>query len=217
MDIIQGAGKVLADAERELRSLIEKGLRDQRYADVAHVAGVADGLAKLIQSNQLSCNEAASAVSNVAHMSSSKVSASPKSAPAAAALPNAPAKKVRTTSAATYPRFERDQDRLVKVGWSKKNREEYEHRAPHDSVIAFVRHLRKNVSDGELFDIDGLLPVYDSSGSEIPAYQLYMTLAWLRELGVLHRRGRDGYVVRAGSLDGDELNGHWAALPTRSQ
>ncbi|MCA9305050.1 MAG: hypothetical protein KDA16_00830 [Phycisphaerales bacterium] len=115
-----------------------------------------------------------------------------------------------------YPRFERDDDKLVKVGWSKKHREEYEHRAPRDAVNAFVRHLGSAVSEGHLFIVENLMPVLGVNGDdEVPAYQVYLTLKWLQDVGAVEKKGRDGYVLRNGALSSSGIDEYWAALPAR--
>jgi hypothetical protein len=115
-----------------------------------------------------------------------------------------------------YPRFHRDGDRLVKTGWSKKNRESYEHRAPRGTVIAFVRHLVSRVGAGEVFGIEGLLPVPDVSNGEVPAYQVYLTLAWLRTVGAIEKKGRDGYRLVSDGLAEKRLDEYWSQLPEHS-
>ena len=47
MCTIRKARKVLADAEGALRGLMEEGLKQQRYGDVAQIAALAEGVAKL--------------------------------------------------------------------------------------------------------------------------------------------------------------------------
>jgi len=117
---------------------------------------------------------------------------------------------------AKYPRFERDGDKLVKVGWSKKKREQYEHRAPYEVVLACARHLASHALAGKVFAMENLLPVPDASGGEIPAYQAYLTLAWLRQAGAVEKKGRDGYVLRDESLAGDGFDKLWASLSARA-
>lgn len=197
MGTIQDARNILTDAEVQLRQLIERGLREQRYEDIAEIAGLAQGIAQLLR------------VRVPAHCESAI--STPRASPAS--TKNMPAKPARTG----YPRFERDGDRLVKVGWSKKNKSSYEHRAPKDAVIAFARHLLGSVSEGKPFVVESLLPVPDVvSGGELPAYQVYLVLAWFRREGIVEKKGRDGYVLRGGSLDNDVMDKIWSGLPERS-
>ena len=55
------------------------------------------------------------------------------------------------------------------------------------------------------------MPVPDSAGGEIPSYQVYLTLAWLRHVGAVEKKGRSGYVLRSG-LDLDAI---WDRIPVR--
>jgi hypothetical protein len=100
--------------------------------------------------------------------------------------------------------------------WSKKSKKEYEHRVPKEIVLTFVRHLGQTIPAGTVFDVEGLLPVQDLSGDEIPAYQVYVTLAWLRDAGVVEKKGRDGYVLREGSVVNGGIEDLWQSLPARS-
>lgn len=208
MDTIQAGQRVLRNAESELRDLIQKALSEQHYPAVKVLADFADGVAKLLQANGI-------AAASVAPISSDRR----VRATAATQTKNAasPPKQNRTSAnKPKYPRFDRDDDRLVKVGWSKKSKKEYEHRVPKDVVISFVRHLGQNVGAGKVFDVEGLLPVQDASGDEIPAYQVYVTLAWLRDSGALEKKGRDGYVLRDGAIFSGSIDALWESLPARS-
>lgn len=198
MGTIQDAKGVLAAAEGSLRQLIEQAMREQRYPDVAAIAGLAEGLAKLIQGR--------------ASESAAMFGASEQSLNAAAGKPAAG--KSRKTE---YPHFVREGDKLVKIGWSKKNKSSYEHKAPRAAVNAFARHLAGNVVEGKVFVIEDLFPVPDiSNGGDLPSYQVYVTLAWLRQEDVIQKKGRDGYILRRGGLGDGALDKLWAALPARS-
>lgn len=116
-----------------------------------------------------------------------------------------------------YPRFERDGDRLVKIGWSKKNKEAYEHRAPREAVDAFVRHLASHVAPGKVFAMEDVMPVPDpGTGVDLPAYQAYLVLAWLRHVGAVEKKGKDGYVLRNGMLTGGKFEVFWSDITPRS-
>ena len=204
MDMIQDAQHVLREAEGSLRRLMEQGLKHNRYAEVAQIAPLADGISRLLRGE--------SAMGT------------------ARALPGlftngAPAlrKTRRAKSPASrgpkgdYPRFERDGDRLVKIGWSKKNRAAYEHRAPREAVNAFVRHLASHVAPGKVFAMEDVMPVPDpGTGVDLPAYQAYLVLAWLRHIGAVEKKGKDGYVIRNASFAGGEMDSLFARIPVRS-
>jgi hypothetical protein len=196
---IQDARRILSEAETKLRELITAALNEQRYADVAHVAGLADGVARLL-----------GGVAVVPGVTT--LSAGGHTPDANEHRPSRGSKRPKKA----YPRFERDGDKLVKIGWSKKNKSSYEHRAPREAVIAFTRHLAGSADEGKVFVVEDLLPVPDvANGGEIPAYQIYLTLAWLRDVGAVAKKGRDGYVLRGGGLANGALDKFWASLPAR--
>lgn len=208
MDTIQAGQKVLRDAESELRDLIQRALSEQRYPAIKVLADFADGVAKLLQVNGIATAPAAPMSSEL------RARATPTRTKDAARSP--PKQNRPGANKPTYPRFDRDGNRLVKVGWSKKSKKEYEHRVPKDVVISFIRHLGQNVVVGKVFDVEGLLPVHDASGDEIPAYQVYVTLAWLRDSGALEKKGRDGYVLRDGAILNGGIDTLWESLLARS-
>jgi len=199
MMTVQAARGILADAEKALRELMQQQIQEQRYGDLAEIAALADGIARLLRGQP---------------------SGKPLPKHTSRSASTRPSPRKRVSSVATkrsYPVFERDGDRLVKVGWSKKARDEYEHRAPRDAVQAFVRHLVSRVEPGSTFVMEDLLPVPDSSGGEVPSYQVYMTLAWLRDQGAVEKKGRDGYVLQSGrQMDDGVFNKIWERTPQRS-
>lgn len=102
-------------------------------------------------------------------------------------------RKARATS---YPRFERRGDHLVKIGWSKREKAEYEHKAPLESVNIVASAVKKKGSDGRIFQISGLLPCVGPDGETVvPDYQVYLIVAWWRDLGLLDQHGRQGYSI----------------------
>lgn len=202
MGTIQTARQVLVDAETRLRQMMEGALREQRYDHVAEIAGLAQGVSRVLQSQVTRDSRELSTLTEPHGLRASVAPLSTKRPTRA---------KSRTVS---YPKFERDGDRLVKIGWSKKNKSSYEHRATKDGVYALVRHLVGSVTAGELFLVEDLLPIPDGGdGGELPAYQVYLILAWLRLSGAVEKKGRDGYVFRRGDLDDDTLEELWAKLP----
>lgn len=202
MGTVHDARRILAGTEASLRQIMEAALREQRYGDVGEIAPLADGVARL-----------QGRVTEPQILQISQV-APPPSSPASSSGPIAQPRKSHKSE---YPRFERDDDKLVKIGWSKKNKATYEHRAPREAVTAFTRHVSANVPEGKVFAVEDLLPVPDvANGGEIPAYQVYLTLAWLQHVGAVAKKGRDGYVLRRDGLGNGTLDSFWASLPIRS-
>ena len=193
MAITEEARAVLLAAESSLRSLLAKGLEQQRYSDIADIAQLADAIARLIPMD----------------MKPLKESEIRQAEGVAVVRPQAKGKK-------SYPRYERDGDRLVKIGWSKKNKQSYEHRAPRSAVVAFARHLADRTEIGEVFAMEKIFPVIASNdGDEVPGYQAYLALGWLRDVGLVEKKGRDGY-RRLQEFDSASLDTFWGELPTKS-
>lgn len=106
--------------------------------------------------------------------------------------------KGRAKSNTAYPRFRRDGSHLVKVGWSKKSRQEYEHRAAFDVVLAVSSRLEETTAGSRTAGVDELHPlVVGDHGDQVPSYQLYLAIAWLRSERLLNRIGRKGYTSAA--------------------
>jgi hypothetical protein len=213
MCTVDKAKRVLAEAQNSLRELMEAGIRQHRYGEVAEIAGLAEGLSRLLVGSNGWVRDPA------VHMAPARMTARAPEArnQSEPAQPSPARPKATSKDKAEYPRFERDGDRLVKVGWSKKHKDEYEHRAARETVIAVVRHIASRVKSGQVFDVEGLLPILDSAGGEVPAYQVYLTLSWLRSVGAVEKKGRDGQILRDGSIGSGGLDKLWQAVPVRTR
>lgn len=201
MDIIHIAHTIIRDSESSLRELMQKALEQQKYSDVAEIARITDAVSKIL------------AHSKAAMMSVAEQGTIQFSKPAGALDPKQ-TKSISTLQKKTsYPKFIKDRERLIKVGWSKKNRREYEHRVPFSTAMYFARYMVESVEPGKLFQVDEILPVSDAEGHEIPSYQVYVTLAWLISTGIVEKKGRDGYFVAPGRLTIQSINDSWDNLP----
>lgn len=193
---------VLSQAEVQLASRLQKALEDREYSDVVELASVSQQVHELIQS--MHGEEWAS------EPRISVRSESVSHAEAHNSIPRQPKIDVPRRRATIYPRFARMGDRLVKIGWSKRDRAEYEHRAEKFAVSAVVSALRR-FGSREL-TIDSLTPVHDKHGTEIPSYQVYLVVAWLRACGAVEKAGRGGYVLNPERLTVAAVNELWAQL-----
>jgi hypothetical protein len=113
-----------------------------------------------------------------------------------------------------YPRFMRRGDELVKVGWSKSDGTEYQHRAPRRAVDAVVNKLNALAYRGEAFASEKISPLKDSvTGTIFPTYQIFVALGWLRKLGLVKQEGRkSGYTVRKDVSLPEEVAQAWEML-----
>lgn len=98
--------------------------------------------------------------------------------------------------AAAYPKFFRDDESLVKVGWSKSEGAEYEHKCSRRVLDTLATECAKIAGPGKRFVMDKLLPLRDpASGTELPGYQAYVALAFLKYSGLVQQHGRSGYSI----------------------
>jgi hypothetical protein len=126
-------------------------------------------------------------------------------------------KKVSGNHSGTYPKFFKTNDnKLVLIGWSKKHKTEYEHKAPKSILDQVIAELVKCSKSGEPTRIEDLLPQLKSEdGSESPVYYGRAFLRWLREKGLVTRQGHQGYLVtRPDTLESEVLS-YWRRLAIR--
>ncbi|HUO43723.1 MAG TPA: hypothetical protein VMT94_02275 [Burkholderiales bacterium] len=193
--------QALRVAEVTLREIITQTLSAKAYRDLAKVAGVADKVTALV-----------SELNGDAPLLTSE------STPSIQESQNQRHRPVRASNATSrrggYPRFLRDGDRLVKVSWSKKERQPYEHRAPRAIIKILIDTALKRKGEGKLFEATDVLPLMAENGEEYPSYQSYLALAWLRQVGIVVKKGRVGYVIKPGAATAEQVGRFWAALPT---
>ncbi len=198
---MEKASEILAATEASLREVIERALSEQQYADVADIARMADAIARLRATEDGSPD--APITQNDAVLKSNAPAAPPTFRRAA-------------RTARTFPRFEREGDKLVKIAWSKKDRAEYEHKAPRRVVNLLLDSIRTRKGEGAQFLAPDVLPLKDGKAKqEIPSYQSYLALAWLRQEGVITKYGRDGYALKPTAASAEHIAELWDALPSR--
>ena len=121
MSYFDKALDAFSELQDELTSLIGQAAAAGEYDDVARIARLAGGV-----------KDAVGRLDGVA--GDSKPPDGGPSVDAEPATAEHGEKGRRALRARDYPRFERERDRLVKVGWSKRDRRSYEHRAPREVV-----------------------------------------------------------------------------------
>lgn len=196
MATVQEARAILTQAQSDLNRLMERALKEQRFGEISAIAGYAEGLSTLLGGRS--------------HSTNASDAAPPKGTQGRTILvrKRVPSKK--------YPRFVREGDKLVKIGWSKKAKAEYEHKAPREAVLAFSQHLLGTVKEGKVFAVEDVLPVPDiANGVELPAYQVYLVLAWLRSEDAVQKQGRDGYVIRPNRISTGSIESLFSKLDVR--
>jgi len=178
--------KVLTKCEADLRALVAAAADSGDYDAVLRITSWAK---------------------QVASMSGPTPAVAPEFRPTAVS-----AKKVAVRPA--YPRFLRRGDHLVKIGWSRRGKSEYEHRAPRQAALILARVAAAAGKDGRIFQVNALLPLIDpKDGSGIPDYQVYLVIAWWRSAGLLDQHGRQGYSIPSANQLHQAVESAWMKLP----
>ena len=198
------------DLRNELKAIILEAINTENYGDVASIARISTALSSFAQSVRTE----ASPADIGSNASAENLSEFVRSAAQPTEEEDKPLKlSLRGHSRREkYPQFLKDGDRLVKVAWSKKDRAPYEHRAPFSVVNALIAAVRETKGEGKVFQAIDVLPLMKPHGEEYPSYQSYLALNWLREAGVISKKGREGYLLKAKAASAQKLEQLWAAL-----
>jgi hypothetical protein len=131
---------------------------------------------------------------------------------AASAAPGNPIGRQREKSA--YPKFCRRQNDLVKIGWSKREKKEYQHKAPHAALRALAATIGRVGAGGKVFSLERCLPLTEGATNEsIPEYQVYVCLALLKHARLVDQHGRRGYSLRYTRGFMEAVDASWRQLP----
>ncbi|MHC4571679.1 MAG: hypothetical protein ACYS0C_06350 [Planctomycetota bacterium] len=169
---------LLGRTEAELREMIADAAKagDYRTVDLAKTAAVG------IQSLQTRITNPGGKVQAKAVSSGGK----PKGKSAS-----------RRGGKARYPRFDVKKNSLIRIGWSKKERREYTHKAPkavYDQTVRAMADLARSAAGP--FMAEQIIEHLNQMGSEtIPSYQVYVVIGLLRRANCIKQRGREGYDV----------------------
>ena len=212
MDILAQAITICQNAEKAMRELMKGAIGAGEYRDLPTLARFAEQMsqraAKLGQNPEPPPVPAAKAA-KAAAPSRRKGRVRRRGRVKQSGQPKAGVRSMKPE----YPRFRRDGESLVKIGWSKSAKAEYEHRAPKPIAGALLKAIAALESKMPVFTVDALLPLADpSDNTEIPGYQVYLALAWLRKEGIVRQHGREGYSLMVKSELDKLLEERWNAL-----
>ena len=169
---------VLRDAEVKLCGLIPKALAGHRDEDADRLME----LARLLADARCSRAKSGSADADTSR------------GPQPERKRHAKARKKRKAS--PYPKFFREGNALLKLGWSRKSRSEYEHRASREAVLAVAERVAEVASTETRFPVEDLSDVRIAHGEEpISGCQIYLCVAWFRKTGLIVQHGRRGYTL----------------------
>ena len=183
--LIERAAAVLCDAETTLRRLLAEAVDRGDYESVVQLASWARSVAAMVKA----CPEPVTSRSSEPPTSGS---APADRLPVANARASRAGRKIARDE---YPRFYRRDERLIRVAWSKRDKKEYEHRAPHAVLKTLIESIASNATGGRIFSTEEILPIHDNEGNLIPSYQAYVGIALLKQTGLVDQHGRKGYSV----------------------
>jgi len=186
--------QTLTQAESCLRDLAARAASAGDWSKVSRITGIARELSDLITA-QFDTSQTVSSNDSVETRSTPTKRSSSKSTSESGASPKKPRRRrSRRSSAGGYPRFFRQDGALIKIGWSKRSRKEYRHKAPRWVIDRLVEALREHGTDDQLITTEHLFPLAGDE-EDAPVYQCYVALLWLRSEGLVEPRGRQGYIV----------------------
>ncbi len=177
MKSAEKASKILQNAEADLRKLIGEAAGDGDYSGVETIAAWASSLHKL--------SEHAVALPESSNGSKKTAIRTKKTKKKTA--------KQRGQRNGSYPKFAVSGDTLVKIAWSKAKKGEYKHKSPKSVACVLADTLDRLFAENELVSMETVLPIKDADGNDIPDYQVYLCLAWLKAAGAVNQKGREGY------------------------
>jgi hypothetical protein len=116
-----------------------------------------------------------------------------------------------------YPQFLREKLDLVKLGWSPREKGPYEHRVPKAGVDAVASAVASKGKAGHRFTMDEILKALASgkSDEQVPSYQTYAVVSWLKWAGMVLQHGRQGYTVVRPQTFASSIETAWQSLPQR--
>jgi hypothetical protein len=219
MDTLAHAIAICHNAEKALRELMRGAIGAGEYRDLPTLARFAEQMsqmaAKLAQNPEPPpLAPARAAATRPAAPSRRRTRARRRGRVKQSGQPQPAVRSIK----AEYPRFRRDGQTLVKTGWSKSAKAEYQHRAPKTVAGTLLKAIAALEAKMPVFTVDALLPLADpTDNTEIPGYQVYLALAWLRKEGIVRQLGREGYSLLVKSELDKSLEDRWTALPDESR
>ena len=201
--------KTLGEAEKSLVELSAEAARNRDYDQAAVILGLAREIRAMAARLEISRRVP-------------EVSANSAKQSGGLRQPAEQGKGRRSASAGSrrgrrsaYPQFFRDGESLLKVGFSKRDAE-YVHKAPDRVLFALVEVFAKTCGRSRRFTMEEVIPqVAAAAGYDVPSYQSYLCLSWLRSLGLVEQHGRQGYSVKKASELPQQVRARWEQLSPR--
>lgn len=212
MDYRDRAIQAVAQAETTLQGLLQEAVATQSYRELAAVASAADAVSSVLKVLTNGTSGAAAPTASAPTQEDPPTGGIRLRTQEPETRRAARTKVILSTKRESYPRFLTDGDHLVKIAWSKSKKRPYEHRAPKQIVQELLSAIRKRKGEGQLFESSDILPLSNGNGEEYPSYQPYLALTWLRQAGVIAKRGRSGYILKPSVATPENIDRLWSSL-----
>jgi hypothetical protein len=200
MSSVERAVEVLKQAEVGLRDIVAQAVAVGDYGSVVQIASWAGAVRDLVG------REAAD--------DSKRPPSPPPKKKASASIPARSGRTHRRQGKDGYPRFFRQGDQLIRVAWSKRDKKEYQHKAPYSTIQLLAEAMAKAGRDGRVFSTDQILPIKDADGNDVPSYQAYVGIAFMKQVGLIDQHGRQGYSIPQLADFQANVESAWRNLPT---
>lgn len=202
------AVEALHTAESRLQELIASAAHDARYDDVATLAAFSSRLRALIA--EVEGDEDLHSVEDVTRSTESSGEAEEE---AVQPRPQVVIDRKRKVSRSAYPRFCKQGDQLVKIGWSSSANRNYEHKVSFDGIVAVVDHLAALPNSKFPVTAETIVEsLREADDTAILGYQVYVVVAWLRAEGLLVPHGRHGFSKSADADLSHAVRELWESL-----
>lgn len=183
----------LQSAEGDLRQAIALAAKDGSYALAQALSGIAGELGGAIRSLPGTIEEPQGQMHGAAKSRTERngIQENAKSKPSIKRTRRAK----RSKKSRAYPKYQIVGTTLVRLGWSKKTREEYSHKVPRSAYDQVSAAIDRVVSNGKkVFTADDVAAVLASEDCEhVPSYQMYIVIGYLKDNDALMAESRGKY------------------------
>lgn len=203
MTAIHQAIQALAEAETTLKRSIAEAAERGEYSSIEQLARWASAIGVMCSEPQSPANQDGTLIKALS------------AAPVRSAVVEK-SKALRVSAKGkrrSYPVFAKFGEMLVKIAWSKSSKSEYQHKSPRAAIRKLADSLARLAKNNAVVAMEKVLPLKADDGSEFPDYQVYVSLAWLREIGAVKQIGRQGYRIKKVDELGQKIDAAWNSLP----
>ncbi len=205
---------ILRRCERDLKKILQQAAESGEYDKLFEVGRWARNVAGIALEAEEALSIGTTSPVKVSNASAAQapVEARPTPTSQQSGAEHGVKKNSKQRKATAYPRFVRRDDELIKIGWSKKQKKQYQHKSPKYVLELLRNALLNSKADTQTISTDEFFPLRDKDGGEVPGYQAYVCLAWFKAEELVVQEGRQGYRVLARNKLAEALSARWEAL-----